>query len=54
MSLSVRPLSEKKRYTVAVRYKTEQLYFLGERKHMRKDLTEIIFILDCSGSMSGL
>lgn len=54
MSLSVRPLSEKKRYTVAVRYKTEQLYFLGERKHMRKDLTEIIFILDRSGSMSGL
>lgn len=38
MSLSVRPLSEKKRYTVAVRYKTEQLYFLGERKYIKRRL----------------
>lgn len=38
MSLSVRPLSEKKGYTIAVRYKTEQLYFLGERKHIKRQL----------------
>ncbi len=36
MSLSVRPLSEKKGYTVAVRYKIEQLYFLGGEKIYEK------------------
>lgn len=34
MSLSVRPLSEKKGYTIAARYKIEQLYFFrGEKTY---------------------
>ena len=39
---------------MAVRYENRAAIFFWEDKHMRKNLTEIVFILDRSGSMSGL
>lgn len=33
---------------------TEQSFFYWEEKQTKKNLTEIVFILDCSGSMNGL
>ena len=54
MSLSMRPLHKKKSLYYGCKVRKPSSHFLWEDKHMRKNLTEIVFILDRSGSMSGL
>ena len=55
MSLAMRPNEVNIEVQYDCKVKTEQSYFdLQEDLNMKKNLTEIVFILDRSGSMSGL
>ena len=55
MSLAMRPneVNTKVQYDCKVRHQAV-IFLYAEVLNMRKNLTEIVFILDRSGSMSGL
>ena len=54
MSLSMRPLRKRKSLYYGCKVRNRAAIIFWEDKHMRKNLTEIVFILDRSGSMNGL
>lgn len=54
MSFSMRPLHKRKSLYYGCKVRNRAAIIFWEDKHMRKNLTEIVFILDRSGSMSGL
>ena len=50
----MRPLHKRKSLYYGCKVRNRAAIIFWEDKHMRKNLTEIVFILDRSGSMSGL
>ena len=50
----MRPLYKRKSLYYGCKVRNRAAIIFLEDKHMRKNLTEIVFILDRSGSMSGL